>query len=67
MVQEALAESHQFLPDRLLSLRKVHGLLGVAQWLGTVRQSKRSPVQFPVRAHAFVAGWSPVEVCVRGN
>ena len=30
-------------------------------------QIKRSPVQFPVRAHAWVAGQVPSRGCMRGN
>ena len=40
--------------------------LGVAQ-LGVVLQSKRSPVQFLVRAHAWVAVLSSVKARARGN
>ena len=30
-------------------------------------QTKGSPVQFPVRAHAWVLGWVPRGGCSRGN
>ena len=38
---------------------KTHALAGVSQWLNTGLQSKGSLVQFPVRAHAWVAGQVP--------
>ena len=40
-------------------------------WLGIVPQSKKSPVWFPARAYAWVAGLVPrqgvIRVCTRGN
>ena len=42
-------------------------LAGVAQWIECRLQTKVSPVQFPVRAHAWVAGQVPSEGQVRGN
>ena len=42
-------------------------LAGVAQWLSASPGTKGSPVQFPVRAHAWVAGWVPSRGRVRGN
>ena len=35
--------------------------------LGVILQSLRSPVQFPVRAHAWVAAWFLVGVHAKGN
>ena len=35
--------------------------------LSTSLKTKRSPVRFPVRAHAWVVGQVPIWGCVRGN
>ena len=40
---------------------------GVAQRIERGLQTKASPVPFPVRAHAWVAGQIPSRGCVRGN
>ena len=40
---------------------------GVAQWLGAGLRTKGSPVQFPVRAHAWVVGQVPSRGRTRGN
>ena len=37
------------------------------RWLGTRLQTRRSLVQFPVRAHAWVAGQVPSGGRMRGN
>ena len=42
-------------------------LSGVAQWIEHGLQTKGSPVWFPVRAHAWVAGQVPNRGCARGN
>ena len=42
-------------------------LAGVAQWIERGLQSKGSQVQFPVRAHAWVAGQVLSGGYVRGN
>ena len=42
-------------------------LAGVAQWIECRLQTKGSPVQFPVRAHAWVAGRVPNKGHMRGN
>ena len=42
-------------------------LAGVAQWIEHDLQTKGSPVQFPVRAHAWLAGQVPSGGCMRGN
>ena len=42
-------------------------LAGVAQWIEHGVRTKGSPVQFPVRAHAWVAGQVPSKGCMRGN
>ena len=42
-------------------------LAGVAQWIEHGLQTKGLPVQFPVRAHAWVAGQVPSRGHVKGN
>ena len=42
-------------------------LAGVAQWIEHGLQTKESSVQFPVRAHAWVAGHVPSGDHMRGN
>ena len=42
-------------------------LTGMFSWLGVILQSERSPVQFLVGAHAWVAGLVPSWGHVRGN
>ena len=42
-------------------------LAGVAQWIEHGSVNQRSPVRFPVRAHAWVAGHVPIRGRVRGN
>ena len=42
-------------------------LAGVAQWIESELLTKGLPVQFPVRAHAWIAGQDPSEGHVRGN
>ena len=42
-------------------------LAGVAQWIEHCLQIKGSPVQFPVRPHAWVAAQVPSRGHVRGN
>ena len=42
-------------------------LAGVAQWIERGLQTKWLPVQFPVRAHAWVVGQIPSRGCVRGQ
>ena len=54
-----------FISDSVL--RKFGGLAGVAQWIELGLQTAGLPVQFPVRAHAWVAGQVPSEGHVRGN
>ena len=44
-----------------------NALAGVAQWIECRLQTKGSPVRFPVRAHAWVAGQVPRGGHVRGN
>ena len=39
----------------------------MAQWIGCCLQTKGSPVQFPVRAHAWVTGQVPSRGHARGN
>ena len=43
------------------------GLAGVAQWIEHRLRTKESPVQFPVRARAWVVGQVPSTGHVRGN
>ena len=40
---------------------------GWLSWLGSISQSKGSPVSFPIRAHAWVVGSVVVGVHTRGN
>ena len=42
-------------------------LAGVAQWIESGLRTKGSPVRFPVRAHAWVAGQVPSGGHVRSN
>ena len=42
-------------------------LTRMAQLIGVILQSEMTPVQFPVWAHAWVAGLVLVGVCARGN
>ena len=42
-------------------------LAGVAQWVESGLQTKRSCVRFPVKAHAWVAGQVPSREHARGN
>ena len=42
-------------------------LAGVAQWIELGLRTRRSPVQFPVRVHAWVAGRVPSRGHVRGH
>ena len=42
-------------------------LAGVAQWVACQPATNGSQVQFPVGAHAWVAGWIPGGGCARGN
>ena len=42
-------------------------LAGVAQWIECRLQTKGLPVQFPVRAHAWVVGQVPSGGHMRGN
>ena len=42
-------------------------LAAVAQWIEQGPANQRSPVQFPVRAHGWVAGQVPSQGCRRGN
>ena len=42
-------------------------LAGVALWIEHQIVNQRSPVRFPVRAHAWVAGQVPGRGRVRGN
>ena len=42
-------------------------LAGVAQWIEHGLQTKGLPVQFPLRAHAWVVGQVPSTGRVRGN
>ena len=44
-----------------------NALAGVAQWIECGLGTKGSPVQFPVRAHSWVAGQVPSGVHMRGN
>ena len=49
---------------------KIHcntALAGIAQWIEHGLQTKRLLVQFPVRAHAWVAGQVPSGGHMRGN
>ena len=46
---------------------KTHTLAGVAQWIQCGLRTKGSPVQFPVRAHAWAAGQVPSRGRVRSN
>ena len=50
---------HDQYVKRLLKIR-YFSLAGVAQWIEHRLRTKGSPVRFPVRAHAWVAGRSPV-------
>ena len=50
-----------------LSTKGILTLAGVAQWTECGLWTKRSPVQFPVRAHAWVVGQVPSGGQVRGN
>ena len=47
--------------------KKCMVLTGMFSWLGVILQSERSPVQFLVGAHAWVAGLVPSWGHVRGN
>ena len=42
-------------------------LAGVAQWIECTLGTRQSPVQFTVRAHAWVVGQVPHRGCTRGN
>ena len=42
-------------------------LAGVAQWIKHWPVDRKVLVQFPVRAHAWVAGQVPSLGCARGN
>ena len=42
-------------------------LAGVAQWIECTLGTRQSPVQFTVRAHAWVAGQVPRMGCTKGN
>ena len=46
---------------KTLTIKIKLALAGVAQWLSASLRTKRSPVQFPVRAHAVLQAGSPVE------
>ena len=50
-----------FLKNRALALA------GVAQWIECWPALKGPLVQFPVRAHAWVAGWVPSRGCAGSN
>ena len=43
----------------------ITAMVSVLSGLGIIPQRERSPVQFPVRAHAWVAGLVPGQGCVR--
>ena len=45
----------------------IMALAGGAPWWNTGLRTKGSLVQFPVRAHAWVAGQVPSRGCWRGN
>ena len=67
-----LGEHSQFLHHSAIRLVKsklfLIALAGVAQWIERAGlRTKGSPVRFPVRAHAWVAGQVPSRGCVRGN
>ena len=42
-------------------------LAGVAQWIECQPMNQGSPVRFPVRPHAWVAGQAPSRGRARGN
>ena len=42
-------------------------LAGEVQWIEHRVENQRVVIQFPVRAHAWVAGQVPSKGCVRGN
>ena len=48
-------------------IRNAFALTGVAQWIERRPVNQWVTVQFPVRAHAWVAGQVPSRGCVRGN
>ena len=52
---------------RQTELKDTHGLAGVAQWIERRLRTKRLLVQFPVRAHAWVAGRVSSRGCARSN
>ena len=79
-VQEATTHwcfSPSFSPSLSLSLKinlkksfsktVQRALAGVAEWIECGLRTKGSPVQFPVRVHAWVAGQVPSRGRVRGN
>ena len=45
----------------------IMALAGGAPWWNTGLRTKGSLVQFPVRAHAWVAGHIPTWGCVKGD
>ena len=46
---------------------KKDALASIAQWIEHGLQTKGSPVQFPVRAHAWVVGQVPSKGRARGT
>ena len=44
-----------------------HALAGVAQWIECWPANQRPLIQFPLKAHAWVAGQAPSWGCARGN
>ena len=46
-------------PIDIKRIMRKYSLAGVAQWLSAGLRIKGSPVQFPVRAHAWVEGQVP--------
>ena len=54
-------------PITFIVKKEFYALAGVAQWIERGLRIKGSPVQFPVRAHAWVADQVPGGGHVRGN
>ena len=74
-VQHGLGNSSQEFTTRLFSMTKTSGTPDTHTWpwllwlsgLSTSLQTEGSPVWFPVRAHAWVAGQVPSWGLARGN
>ena len=60
--------SSHVLPLNISLIRKRRiALVGPAQWIEHRLANQGSQVRFPVRAHAWGAGWVPTKGCMQGN